>query len=189
MVWHFIGVYIINRTLHGRLEIRNFSSRVEKNISLIRFTHSWNTLKFRKYAPGLIFFKGPFWGAYFWRGLSTEGNLHFKIDWASLIAGDKCAIFALFYYIFEGNFPSTSPWRAYIWRGDLTEGFLCLVWGAYTWRGLFLEFYGNFQHSKRNFVSPPGHVISSIYYTSTLYSLSVFSLAKSLRLILEISKS
>ena len=26
----FIGVYIINRTLHGRLEIKNFSSRVEK---------------------------------------------------------------------------------------------------------------------------------------------------------------
>ena len=25
MVWHFTGVYIINRTLHGRLEIRNFS--------------------------------------------------------------------------------------------------------------------------------------------------------------------
>ena len=30
MVWYFIGVYIINRTLHGLLEIRNFSSRVEK---------------------------------------------------------------------------------------------------------------------------------------------------------------
>ena len=30
MVWNFIGVYLINRTLHGRLEIRNFSSRVEK---------------------------------------------------------------------------------------------------------------------------------------------------------------
>ena len=30
MVWHFIGIYIINRTLHDRLEIRNFSSRVEK---------------------------------------------------------------------------------------------------------------------------------------------------------------
>ena len=28
MVWYFVGVYIINRTLHGRLEIRNFSSRV-----------------------------------------------------------------------------------------------------------------------------------------------------------------
>ena len=80
-----------------------------------------------------------FGGAYIRRGLSTEGNLRFKIDWASLIAGDKCAIFALFYYIFEGNFPSTSPWRAYIWRGDLTEGFLCLVWGAYIWRGLYME--------------------------------------------------
>ena len=30
MVWYFIDVYIINRTFHGRLEIRNFSSRVEK---------------------------------------------------------------------------------------------------------------------------------------------------------------
>jgi len=27
MVWYFIGVYIINRTLHCRLEIGNFSSR------------------------------------------------------------------------------------------------------------------------------------------------------------------
>ena len=39
MVWYFIGVYIINRTLHGRLEIRNFSSRVE-NISLVRCAYS-----------------------------------------------------------------------------------------------------------------------------------------------------
>ena len=31
MVWHFVGVYIINRTLHARLEIRNFSSSM-KNI-------------------------------------------------------------------------------------------------------------------------------------------------------------
>ena len=38
-VWYFIGVYIINRTLHDRLEIRIFSSRVE-NISLVRCTHS-----------------------------------------------------------------------------------------------------------------------------------------------------
>ena len=35
MVWHFIGVYIINRTLHDRLEIRNFSSRVEKYFSTL----------------------------------------------------------------------------------------------------------------------------------------------------------
>ncbi|CAH3022469.1 unnamed protein product, partial [Porites evermanni] len=72
-----------------------------------------------------------------------EGNLHFKIDWATLIVGRKFAIFALFYFVFEGNFPSTIPWGAYSWRGNLTEGFL-RYWfgGAYTWRGLFSEFYG-----------------------------------------------
>ena len=54
----------------------------------------------------------------------------------------------LFYFVFEGNFPSTSPQGAYIWRGDLTEGFLryriggLIFGGAYTWRGLFSEFYG-----------------------------------------------
>ena len=52
-----------------------------------------------------------------------EGNLRFKIDWASLIVGSKFTVFALFYFVFGGNFPSTSPRGAYIWRGDLTEGF------------------------------------------------------------------
>ena len=81
------------------------------------------------------------------RGLSTEGNLRFKIDWASLIVGSKFTVFALFYFVFEGNFPSTSPRGAYIWRSDLTEGFLryefggLIFGGAYTWRGLFSEFY------------------------------------------------
>ena len=50
-----------------------------------------------------------FGGAYIRRGLSTEGNLRFKIDWASLIVGSKFTVFALFYFVFEGNFPSTSP--------------------------------------------------------------------------------
>ena len=30
MVWYFIGVHIINRTLHGRLEILNLSSHADK---------------------------------------------------------------------------------------------------------------------------------------------------------------
>ena len=47
-----------------------------------------------------------------------------QIDWASLIVRSKFTVFALFYFIFEGNFPGTSPWGGYIWRGDLTEGFL-----------------------------------------------------------------
>ena len=81
-------------------------------------------------------------GLIFGVGLSTEENLRFKIDWASLIAGSKFTVLALFYFVFEGNFPSTSPRGAYIWRGDLTEGFLALpVWGggAYIWRGLYME--------------------------------------------------
>ena len=85
-------------------------------------------------------------GAYIRRGLSTEGNLRFKIDRASLIVGSKFKVFALFYFVFEGNFPSTNPRGAYIWRGDLTEAVLryefgrLIFGGAYTWRGLFSEF-------------------------------------------------
>ena len=33
-----------------------------------------------------------------------EGNLRFKIDWASLIVGRKFTGFALFCFVFEGNF-------------------------------------------------------------------------------------
>ena len=40
-------------------------------------------------------------------GLSTEGNLRFEIYWASLLVGSKFTVFALFYFAFEGNFPST----------------------------------------------------------------------------------
>ena len=53
-----------------------------------------------------------------------EGNLCFKIDWASLIVGRKFTVFALFFFVFEGNFQVQAPWGAYIWRGDLTESFL-----------------------------------------------------------------
>ena len=54
--------------------------------------------------------------------------MRFKIDWDSLIVGRKFNVFALPYFVFEGNFQVQAPpppgeW-AYIWRGDLTEGFL-----------------------------------------------------------------
>ena len=74
--------------------------------------------------------------------------MRFKIDWASLINRRKFTVFALFYFVFEGNFQVQAPRGAYIWRGDLTEGFLRyefggpIFGGAYTWRGLFSEFYG-----------------------------------------------
>ena len=38
-----------------------------------------------------------------------EGNLSFKIDWASLIVGRKFTVFALFYFAFEGNFQVQAP--------------------------------------------------------------------------------
>ena len=57
-----------------------------------------------------------------------EENLHLKIDCASLKVGSKFTIFALFYFVFEGNFPSTSPGGlllgAYIWRGLHIEGLI-----------------------------------------------------------------
>ena len=65
-----------------------------------------------------------FGGAYIRRGLSTEENLRFKINGASLIVGGKFAVYALFYFVFKGSFPSCKPL------------------GAYIWRGLFSEFYG-----------------------------------------------
>ena len=78
--------------------------------------------------------------------------MRFKIDWASLIVGRIFTVFALFYFVFEGNFQVQAtplpPRGVYIWRGNLTEGFLryefggLIFGGAYTWRGLFSEFYG-----------------------------------------------
>ena len=38
-----------------------------------------------------------------------KGNRCFKIDWASLIVGRKFTIFALFYFVFEGNFQVQVP--------------------------------------------------------------------------------
>ena len=58
-----------------------------------------------------------------------EGNLRFKIDWASLIVGRKSTVFVLFYFVYL--------------KGLFNGGFFALrVWGAYTRRGLFSEFYG-----------------------------------------------
>ena len=102
---------------------------------------------------GLYFSKALFeglicGGAYIQRGLSMERNLRFKIDWASLIVGSKFTVLALFYFVFECNFPSTSPRGLYL-EGQFNGGFFALpLWGTYIWRGLFSEFYGRpFQRS------------------------------------------
>ena len=81
-------------------------------------------------------------------GLIFGGTLRFKIDWASPVVWSKFTVFALFYFVFEGNFQVQAPRGAYIWRGDLTGVFLryefggLIFGGAYTWKGLCSEFYG-----------------------------------------------
>ena len=75
----------------------------------------------RPFLRGLIF-----GGAYIRRRLSPEGNLRFKIDWASLIVGRKFTRYSFFFLVFEGNFQvqARGGGGAYIWRCDFTEGFL-----------------------------------------------------------------
>ena len=59
MVWYFIGVYITNRTLHGCLEIRNFSSRVENIFNECALQHSKrNFVSLRDHVIPSISYKG-----------------------------------------------------------------------------------------------------------------------------------
>ena len=80
--------------------------------------------KIPKINPGALF-----------EGLIYGGKFAFQTDWASLIVGGKSTVFSLFYFVFEGNFTSTSPRGAYIWKGDLTEGFLRYRFGGLTYGG------------------------------------------------------
>ena len=91
-------------------------------------------LKILKINPGAYIFQKPFLRGLFLEGLSTDENLHFKIDWASLIVGTKFTVFASFNFVFQGNFPNRSPQGGF-WRGHLMEGFLRYRCGG----GLYLE--------------------------------------------------
>ena len=63
-----------------------------------------------------------------------EGNLCFKIDWASLIVGSKFTIFALFYFVFEGNFQVQAPGDL-IFGGAISRRVFCVT----SLGGLYLE--------------------------------------------------
>ena len=65
--------------------------------------------------------------------------MRLKIDWTSLLVGSKFTVFALFFFVFEGNFPVTSPRGAYIWRGDLTEAFLRYGFGRLIHGGAYFR--------------------------------------------------
>ena len=90
-----------------------------------------------------------FGGAYLRRGLSTEGNFRFKIDWANLyLEGNLPFLLCFTLYLKAISKYRPQGGCAYIWRGDLREGFFryefgeLIFGGACTWRGLFSEFYG-----------------------------------------------
>ena len=105
--------------------------------------------KIPKISLGAYIFQRPFL-----RGLSAEGNLRFKINWASLIVRSKLTVFA-FFFAFEGNFPSTRHLE-----GRFNEGFCVTGLGGLYLEGLihrgayFLEFYSTskfLQHQSYNF--------------------------------------
>ena len=66
-----------------------------------------------------------------------EGNLRFKIDSASLLVGRKFTIFALFYFVFQGNFQVQVHGGAYVWRDHLMEGFLGQEFGGLKFGGAY----------------------------------------------------
>ena len=48
-----------------------------------------------------------------------EGNLRLQVDWTSLIVRSKFTVFALFYFVFEGNFLSKSSQGGLIFGGAI----------------------------------------------------------------------
>ena len=69
-----------------------------------------------------------FGGTYILESLCTEGNLRFKIDWASLIVGRKFIVFALFYFVKLRAISKYKPpgglYLELVWRGLYMEGFI-----------------------------------------------------------------
>ena len=69
MVWHFIGVYIINRKLHGRLR-DEISPIMLKNISPVCCARSWNIFQHSKRnfvsLCGHVISSISFWHSYYY---------------------------------------------------------------------------------------------------------------------------
>ena len=95
-------------------------------------------LKIQIISPGACIFQRPFLRGLFLEGLIFGGVylqreiLRFKTDWVSLIVGSKFTVFALFYFVCEGNFPSTSTRGGLYLEGRFNGGCFALpVWGTY----------------------------------------------------------
>ena len=110
------------------------------------------------------------WGAYIRRGLCTEGNLRFKIDWASLILGRKFTVFLCFTLYLRAISKYKPPGGLYLEGRFNGRLFPLVVWGAYIWTGLYMEgLFSEFDDNLEKdwtlllcflFKSPGGHAIS-----------------------------
>ena len=104
------------------------------------------TVKFRKQAPGLVSFKDPFWGAYFWRGLCTEwliyaGMFSFQDRLGQCYTWKKMYHFSFVLLCFWGQFSKYKPPGGLYLEGGFNGGFFALpIWyyrfGIYILEGL-----------------------------------------------------
>ena len=62
--------------------------------------------------------------------------MRFRIDWASLLVGRKFIVFALFFFVFEGNFQVQLPPTQGGGGDDLKKGFLLYEFGVLYMDGL-----------------------------------------------------
>ena len=96
--------------------------------------------------------RGLYFSKLFSRGLYSEGNLPFKIDWASLIFGINLPFLLCLTLYLRAIFQVQDPGGLILLGGggggNLTEVFLryriggLIFGGAFTWRSLFSGFYG-----------------------------------------------
>ena len=63
--------------------------------------------------------------------------MRFKIDWASLIVAGKFTVFALFHFVFEGNFPSTNLRGGSYLERRFNGGFFALPVGGRIFGGVY----------------------------------------------------
>ena len=90
--------------------------------------------KIPKISPDAYIFQRLFFGGLFLEGLIFGGAyLWREIDWPSLIVGRKFTVFALFYFVFEGNFKVQAPQGGELYlEGQFNRVFFALrVWWAY----------------------------------------------------------
>ena len=92
-----------------------------------------------------------FGGAYLSREICVSKSIEL-----ALLLEVNLPFFALFYFVFEGNFPSTSPRGGLYLEGRFNGGFFALpVWGGFFLEGLIHEgaYFLNFTVSQRREVS------------------------------------